>query len=639
MKHGIIRGYFPILFCCCLIMTTACVNEIASENSGSQEGGIPITFSVGIKKSVTRIKDDEFYINDPIGLYALITGNTMADERYIDNLLLTCGEDRYLIPERDVFYPEGDNTLDFIAYHPYNPEGAQEGQATIPVSIHPNQEEASNYSACDFLTASKERIAGSGKSVSLEFKHQLAKVKITLAPKSSKEAETMKEDDPHIIATGFYTQANYDLEAEEFTGLKNAADITPHGEWEVESGKLVGKEFIILPQAINDGQIFQMEWNGRIYTCPIPTLETWEGNKQYEIEINTEESKTNQLNGLLASINGWSDGDELEEVENENGTQALHLSALSFEASNVYRVHLNGKEVAEICKEYLTGDLNSRAITIYPVKDGTTDLENGTVLQLLDTDEEINGGKLQWNLSDNAFSYSEDDLPAVQVIYFAQDGTLHTDSVSQPAGINVVAYTLNDHRNPADIQQYPIVKIGTQYWLRENLRADRYSNGELMEEKFVATGEAGYRIYEGDYFYNGEALEAGSMCPEGWAIPSTNDWESLDEYIDGDVSTLKTGEWGIFAIDADNYDELKVTPVNNKTMLCIKPLGNWSHNTDNPNINVGTLAAFWTWDYEQNEIPEETVFFIGESNEVVKVNTLSDKKTFYKGLSIRLIKK
>ena len=129
------------------------------------------------------------------------------------------------------------------------------------------------------------------------------------------------------------------------------------------------------------------------------------------------------------------------------------------------------------------------------------------------------------------------------------------------------------------------------------------------------------------------------MCPEGWAIPSTNDWKSLDEYIDGDVSTLKTGEWGIFDIDADNYDELKVTPVNNKTMLCIKPLGNWSHNTDNPNINVGTLAAFWTWDYEQNELPEKTVFFIGESNEVVKVNTLSDKKTFYKGLSIRLIKK
>ena len=105
MKHGIIRGYFPILFCCCLIMTTACVNEIASENSGSQEGGIPITFSVEIKKSVTRITDDEFDINDPIGLYALITGNTMADERYIDNLLLTCGEDRNLIPERDVFYP------------------------------------------------------------------------------------------------------------------------------------------------------------------------------------------------------------------------------------------------------------------------------------------------------------------------------------------------------------------------------------------------------------------------------------------------------------------------------------------------------------------------------------------------------
>lgn len=630
--------FYSLVFSC-IFICTGCVNEIASETSEIQEGNIPITFSVEIEKSTTKVTDDVFDANDKIGLYALITGNTMADERYIDNLLLTCGKDQNLISERDVFYPEGDNTLDFIAYYPYNSEGVKEEQAIIPVSIQPNQEEATDFSASDFMTASKQRVSGSSKPVSLEFEHRLSKLKIILIPSNSKEADEMLKDDPHIIATGFYTQANYDLEKDEFTGFKNAADITPTGEWEIESGKLIGKEFIILPQEINDEQVFQIDWNGRIYTCPIPSsVETLDGNKQYEIEINTEESESSQLSGLLASISKWPAADELEDVDSENGAQILHLSALSFEASNVYRVHLKGREVAEICKEYLADDLDSRAITIYPVQNGVADLENGTVLQLLDTDEKINGGELQWDLSDNTFSYYEDDLPAIQVIYFDQDGNLHTDDDAiEPAEIYVVAYTLTDRRNSADIQQYPIVKIGTQYWLRENLRADRYSDGELMEEQTIATGDAGYHTNdEGDYFYNGEALIAGTISPKGWGIPSASDWESLDEYIEGDVSMLKTGEWGIFNV---NKEDLEVAAINNKTMFSIKPLGNWTNNPEQYITNIGSLAAFWTWDYDQNNIPEKTVFFIGESNEMVMEYTIANKHDYYKGLSLRLIKK
>lgn len=110
--------FYSLVFSC-IFICTGCVNEIASETSEIQEGNIPITFSVEIEKSTTKVTDDVFDANDKIGLYALITGNTMADERYIDNLLLTCGKDQNLISERDVFYPEGDNTLDFIAYYPY----------------------------------------------------------------------------------------------------------------------------------------------------------------------------------------------------------------------------------------------------------------------------------------------------------------------------------------------------------------------------------------------------------------------------------------------------------------------------------------------------------------------------------------
>ena len=644
MKNKKIRGHFPILFGYCLFMATACINEIPSENPDIQEGDIPITFSVHIEKPETKITDNLFDANDRIGLYALISGNSMADERYIDNLLLTCGEDQELIPEKEVYYPEGDNSLDFIAYYPYNPEGAEKGETTIPVSIQPNQEDAADYSASDFLTATKNKVAGSGKPVSLDFEHRLAKLKIKLSPKNDDEAEEMWKDNPHIVATGFYTQADYNLETGKFSNFKNVADITPTGGWKVESDKLVGKEFIFLPQEINSDQVFQIDWNGRIYTCPIPVAESLNGNAQYEIEISTEESKTNQLTSIVASISKWPTGNELEDTETQNGAQILHLSALSFEASNIYRVHLNGKEVAEICKEYLSGNLDSKAITIYPIKDGATDLKNGTVLQLLDTDEEINGGELQWDLSNNSFTYYEGILPHIQTICFDQEGNLHTDDKpEQPAEINVVAYTLSDQRNPSDIQQYPIVKIGTQYWLRENLRADRYSNGKPMKKLTVAYGEPGYHVNKGNYFYNGEALEEGTMCPEGWSIPSLNDWKCLDEYIEHEVSTLKTGEWKKLGTETDN----ELAPVNNKTMFSIKPLGIWSYKPEFPDLNDGKMAAFWTWDDDENKIPENAIFFTGGSNTMIESPTLTkpddpqkyEKETFYKGLSIRLIKK
>ena len=643
MEYRIIRGHFPILFGCCLFMATACINEIPSENPEIQEGDIPITFSVHIEESATKITDDVFDANDQIGLYALISGSSMADERYIDNLLLTCGEDQELIPEKDVYYPEGDNSLDFIAYYPYNPEGAEKGETTIPVNIQPNQEDAADYSASDFLTATKNKVAGSGKPVSLDFEHRLAKLKIKLSPKNNDEAEEMRKDNPHIVATGFYTQADYDLETGKFSNFKNVSDITPTGEWKMESGKLAGKEFIFLPQEISSDQVFQLDWNGRIYTCPIPTVEALDGNAQYEIEISTEEIETNRLNGFLASISGWSNDSELNGTESENGAQVLHLSALSFEASNIYRVHLNGKEVAEICKEYLSDDLDSRAITIYPIKNGATDLKKGTVLQLLDTDEEMNGGKLQWDFSDNTFTYYEGDLPHIQTICFDQEGNLYTDDKpEQPAEINVVAYTLSDQRNPSDIQQYPIVKIGTQYWLRENLRADRYSNGGSMEKLTVANGKPGYHVSKGNYFYSGEALEEGTMCPKGWGIPSLNDWKCLDEYIEHEVSTLKTGEWKKLGTEKQDG----IAPVNNKTMLSIKPLGVWSYKPEHPDLNEGKMAAFWTWDYDKDAIPEEAIYFTGGSDTIVKSSTLTTpadpqygKGPFYKGLSIRLIKK
>ena len=81
-------------------------------------------------------------------------------------------------------------------------------------------------------------------------------------------------------------------------------------------------------------------------------------------------------------------------------------------------------------------------------------------------------------------------------------------------------------------------------------------------------------------------------------------------------------------------------------MFSIKPLGIWSYKSKLPDLNDGKMAAFWTWDDNENKIPENAIFFTGGSNTMIESPTRTTPEEskygtgpFYKGLSIRLIKK
>lgn len=614
-----------------ILLQTACVNQIDTEET-IQEGNIPINFSLGIKKPSTKVTNNAFETGDQIGVYAMVTGNQINQERYIDNLLLKYSTGNNLIPQKPVFYPEGDATLDFIAYYPYQSDGVTPNSSILPVAIHTDQSIAANHSASDFMTATTTKVSNTSASVSLEFHHRLTKLTITLQPGKDEDVDEMLASNPRIIASNFYTQASYDLLTEEFDKLDQTADIISAGEWKESDGKLTGKEFIFIPQKIDGTQVLQMEWNGRIYTCPIPTLQQLEGNKQYELVINAEETESLELEGILATIHDWPLGEALENVENEYANEVLHLSVLSFEPSNLYRIHMNGKEVAEICKEYLTGNLNSTAITAYPLHNGTPDLTQGTVLQLLDTDEDLNGGTICWNIEKNTFTYNNGSQPCIRQIYFDEAGNLQIEKPEQTATINIVAHTLKDMRNAADIVSYPIVKIGTQYWMRENLRADHYRDGTSLELQQELNGTPGYFKAEDDlYFYNGEALEVKEISPDGWELPAMDDWEKLGKYVNNDIAMLKAGEWGI--MNTGEFSEIK--PVNNKTMFNLFSNGQWNKRT---HINQGLAAGLWVWNYDTESINGQAIFFSGESNEMQKASSISTGQDFYKGLSVRCIK-
>ena len=587
---------------------TACVNSINQDIP--TEGEIPINFSVKIEKASTKVTNNVFEKGDQLGLFAILSGNDITKGRYIDNLKLKSDGDENLIPERNVFYPEGEGVaLDFISYYPYQAEGISAGDSKITISVQTNQSKEGNYSASDFLVATKDNVKSSSKDVELKFKHKLTNIKLTITPGKDADIDKMLKDNLQIIATGFCSQAEYDFLEDEFTPTGQCYNITPSGEWKEEDGKLVGKEFIIIPQAVGEEQTLQMEWNGKIYTCTMPEIEETDGNMQYEIEIEATENTSHLLSGIVASIEDWPIPIE-KTTDNKAQYTALHLSVLTFKPSNVYHIHSGGKIIAEICKEYLqSDDLTTQAIVSYPIKaNETADLSKGTVLQLLDIEEDINEGTLEWDLDDNTFTYDEGDSPRLQQICYDEQGNVLTEQSDEAVNINAIAYTLRDTRDSKDIKQYPIVKIGTQYWMRSNLQATKYRDG--TEEQTTQGTEAGYFTKDDEeYFYNGYVLEEEGkyLAPDGWRIPSEDDWGMLNEYVEGDVSLLKAGTW------TNGSTDNEVQPVSNLGMFNIYPIGIWF----NKGINsIDYAIGFWTQKLNR-DIPQETIFITGDNNSFV----------------------
>lgn len=616
------------LFCC----TTACVNQIEQE---PQEGNIPITFSVKESKISTKATNNLFDKGDKVALYAMLPEVSIDQKRYIDNICMTCGSNNTLIPSKNIFYPEGeDATLDFISYYPYCEEGAPTGSSLIPISIKSNQNDKDAYSQSDFLLAKTTGSANSNETVELEYQHKLTKIKITLIPGDNENIDNMLKANPRIIATGFYTHAEYDLNKGTFNvSTGTASDIISSGTWEKDKdNNLTGKEFIIIPQPITKEQSIQMEWNGRIYSCPIPTPETIAGSTQYEIKITSMQANSNVLSSMIGSIKEWESCIALDNTNNNGSYAALHLSVLSFSQSNVYRIYSNNKPIAEICKEYLSsGKLTSKAIVVYPVKeDETTDLSRGTVLQLLDTEEPINGGIICWDKERNTFSYDAGNSTTINEIYFDKDGNIFESKPEAPINVSIVKHTIRDTKN--GLQEYPIIKIGTQYWMQENLRTTYYQDGSPISLLINLGKDPGYfKSKDFDlYFYNGEAVNTKPIAPYGWKIPSLADWEKLSSYINEDASLLKSGEWQ-FA----GHGTGDVAPVENETMFNLYPAGMWFQNY---HANIYKMAGFWSLDELTGKVPEQTVFFLGQSNEMVKDKTIATDYTYYKGLSIRCIK-
>ena len=76
-----------------------------------------------------------------------------------------------------------------------------------------------------------------------------------------------------------------------------------------------------------------------------------------------------------------------------------------------------------------------------------------------------------------------------------------------------------------DGQTYEIVTIGTQTWFAENL------NYELDNDLSLCYDNDTYNCYLFGRLYRGNDVQ--TVCPDGWHLPSVEEWETLINYLGG----------------------------------------------------------------------------------------------------------
>ncbi|MFC0875769.1 FISUMP domain-containing protein [Saccharicrinis sp. FJH2] len=90
---------------------------------------------------------------------------------------------------------------------------------------------------------------------------------------------------------------------------------------------------------------------------------------------------------------------------------------------------------------------------------------------------------------------------------------------------------------------YNTITIGTQIWMKENLKTTKYNDGIAIPEDntgFLRTPAFTWYNdsiqYKNPYgaLYNWYVVQTGKLCPTGWHVPTNDEWMILETYLGGD---------------------------------------------------------------------------------------------------------
>lgn len=143
-----------------------------------------------------------------------------------------------------------------------------------------------------------------------------------------------------------------------------------------------------------------------------------------------------------------------------------------------------------------------------------------------------------------------------------------TNSAGTGYGNEVTFPTLEITGTVTDVDGnvYPTLAIGTQMWMKENLKTSKLNDGTpiplVTDNTWGTLTTSGFGWYNNDVttykdtyggYYNFYTVSSGKLCPAGWRVPSDVDWTTLFSFLGGtSVAGGKLKETGTAHWDSPN---------------------------------------------------------------------------------------
>jgi uncharacterized protein (TIGR02145 family) len=206
---------------------------------------------------------------------------------------------------------------------------------------------------------------------------------------------------------------------------------------------------------------------------------------------------------------------------------------------------------------------------------------------------------------------------------------------------------------------YSTVTIGDQLWMAENLRTTKYADGtpipreennntwEDLTTPAYCSNSSGDLLKKYGCYYNGYVAKSDNpnkIAPDGWRVPSDEDWMALENYLvtnghnwDGTTSGRKYakslasngGEWNSVIVDGVELEGVigNKQDINNSSGFSGIPAG--TRNNIGSYGNRATVAQWWTTEGHKYNLN-------GDYSEGLRKSTATPIGNY--GCSIRLVR-
>ncbi len=578
-----------------------------------------------------RITGNGFDPGDRIGLYAAVSSGAPGPENYAANTAYTYDGTRWTATGGSPLPWPGESTLDVWAYWPYDPNLSTEDPRSYPFTVGADQSTTENYKSNDLLWA-KATGNQPGVPVQLTFSHLLSRVRINI--RASFDAGDGWPQRAHVTIAGLSRQMTIDLSdgtiirsgspggiarnemalpGRVLTGTaatrnihdtREEAEITLLRHADTTPGYDATFDAIVMPQEVGaDLPLVRITLDGNDYVfMPADDILFVPGES---LTINL--TLTDRWPGLIFDMND-----------------------INWSSSRVWDIYNGTRLIGRVCMEYIFRNSAPRADqiaeVIYPAgDDGRLVLSAGFVARVYNRTPNrtqgryeyntapVHGGSAVFGSSNTLDSYTSGNLPLIGKVRFTP-GHIEAASNEETATLRAQPYILTD----VDGNNYPIVKIGTQYWIAQNYRAEHYTDGTQLTYYYYNNNPASYKsLYGALYTWN--TATAARFAPDGWHLPSRDDWYSMWQYLYPEMGRkIKSLEvWNPY-IWSDNASGFSALPGGRRTNTGVY-------------IEMGLLGQWWS----SNQINATTGYrlYVGIGANVTETSLNKDQFQ-----SVRLIR-